>query len=333
MSLSNFKKEQIAHSVIKVLYSRFNSFPENVEGNRNAPFHEAFLNAFGKKLQDKVNSIPDLISLSSWMQGLNTALGESFFESVAHILCDGEKMSFKGKQIYQNQKSIINEIITDLKNANETPNVTREESLIERNKNGAMCPAIAFTADCFYETTDEVVAIELKSVRPNSGEMKGEKQKMLEGKALLKQLYPQKIVRYYMGFPFDPTANTNIGYDKSRFLDYLVEAKKFLALDDILIADGLWSFLAGEESGIMQEIIDIINKIATPEFMDIYQNIQSYTPDKAEEYRQIFNDWYLYTEVAIMDRVSYTKQNSRLFNQRIFNTNGDYNEKRARLLQ
>ena len=32
------------------------------------------------------------ISLSCWLQGFNTSLGQSFFESVAHILCDeGEK--------------------------------------------------------------------------------------------------------------------------------------------------------------------------------------------------------------------------------------------------
>lgn len=331
MALSNVKKELIAHAVIKVLYSRFNSFPEDAGSNRNAPFHEAFLRAFGRKLQDRVNSIPDLISLSSWMQGLNTALGESFFENVAHILCDGEKKPFKNMQIFQKQKTAINEIITDLKNTNEVPNVVREETLIEQNKTGEKCPAIAFIADCFYKTEEEVVAIELKSVRPNSGEMKGEKQKILEGKAVLKELYPGKQIRYFMGFPFDPTAE-GVSFDKRRFLDYLVEAKKFLALDDILIADELWSFLASEETGVMQEIIDIINQVATPQFMDIFNELQDDNLDPIRK-RQLLKNWYLFTEVDILDKVQRTKSNCRRYNQSIFKSDGSYNTNRKTLLE
>ena len=39
-----------------------------------------------------------------------------------------------------------------------------------------------FSADVFIEDTNTITAIELKSVKPNSGEMKGEKQKILEKK-------------------------------------------------------------------------------------------------------------------------------------------------------
>ena len=100
MALSNIKKEQIAHSVIKVLHSRFNLFPSEEGENRNAPFHIAFLQAFQHQLEGRVRDIPDFISLSSWMHGLNTSLGQSFFESVAHILCDGEKREFKSKRVF-----------------------------------------------------------------------------------------------------------------------------------------------------------------------------------------------------------------------------------------
>ena len=95
MALSNVKKEKIAHSIIKVLHSRFNLFPSEEGDNRNAPFHIAFLQAFQNKLTGRVKDIPDFISLSSWMHGLNTSLGQSFFFFFAHILCDGEKRDFK----------------------------------------------------------------------------------------------------------------------------------------------------------------------------------------------------------------------------------------------
>jgi hypothetical protein len=61
----------------------------------------------------------------------------------------------------------------------------------------------------FFEDNNSVTAIELKSVKPNSGEMRGEKQKILEGKAALFRKFPQKKIKFYIGFPFDPTADSS----------------------------------------------------------------------------------------------------------------------------
>lgn len=130
---SNEIKESIALHVINTLKKQFDKFPDDFSENRNAPFHVAFLNAFATKLDGKVESQGVLISLSSWMHGLNTSLGQSFFENVAKILCDGTKKKFKGKRIYAKQSNIINEIMTDLKNANHTPDLVRENNLLNIN--------------------------------------------------------------------------------------------------------------------------------------------------------------------------------------------------------
>lgn len=65
--------------------------------------------------------MPFFISLSSWLHGPNTTLGQSFFENVAHILCDGEKREYTSKKlgnllVHSTQKSNINTIITNLSN-------------------------------------------------------------------------------------------------------------------------------------------------------------------------------------------------------------------------
>src|SRR3990167_5243083 len=99
MSLSTDKIERISLEVIKVLFTRFESFPEDASSNRNAPFHRAFLNAFADKFQDKVSDIPFFISLSSWLHGLNTTLGQTFFENVAHILSNSEKREYTSKKL------------------------------------------------------------------------------------------------------------------------------------------------------------------------------------------------------------------------------------------
>lgn len=323
------KKELIAQTIIKILVSRFSSFPEDGNNNRNAPFHVAFLNAFSDKLNERVRDIPDYISLSSWLQGLNTSLGQSFFESVAHILCDGEKKDFKGKTIYSNQVNAISEIMIDLKNSTQQPSLERENEIIINNRNGNTQNASNFTVDCFYETDNDVVAIELKSVRPNSGEMRGEKQKILQAKAVLRELYPNKTIKYFFGFPFDPTSSTYSGYDKQRFIEYLVEAEKFIDKSEILIADELWSFLLGEQNGVMDELIHIINTIATPEFMEKYSTIQ----DKKQGYENILSDWFLTTERFIFDNRNRLQGNSfrKIANQCIFKTDGSYNDKRYEL--
>ncbi len=177
--MNDYKKQLIAFEIIKVLKMRFDSFPNKSTIARNAPFHKAFLAAFEEKLYSANTNPNALINLSSWMHGLNTTLGQSFFESVSHIVSDGAKKAFKGNKIYAEQSKIIYEIMADLKNSTYKPSLNREETLIYQGAHGDMIDAPDFTADCFYETEDKVVAIELKSVRPNSGEMRGEKQKIL----------------------------------------------------------------------------------------------------------------------------------------------------------
>lgn len=331
MALTNTQKEQIAQSVIKVLFTRFNSFPEEDGANRNAPFHVAFLRAFKSQLDGRVKDIPDFINLSSWMHGLNTTLGQTFFESVAHTLCTGDKQNFPGRKIYKNQMTAIADIMIDLKNGTQTPSVQREDDIIAANAYGELQDAPNFTADCLYKTDTDVVAIELKSVRPNSGEMRGEKQKILVGKAVLRSEYPDKNVKYIFGFPFDPTSKENTTYDKGRFLHYLVEAEKFVAHEDFMIADELWSFLASSD-GAMQEMLDIINRIATPSFMDIFNKIQDEHVNN-EEKRTLLEQWYQYTEMEIIDKVQRNASNCRLYNQPIFKIDGSYNDKRTKLLK
>ena len=229
------KTEKIAWEVIKTLAIRFKKFPKDASQNRNAPFHKAFLNAFADKLEGKVPDIPFFISLSSWLHGLNTTLGQSFFENVAHALSDSEKKDFISNnnfllQVTDSQKSTIADIITELKNGTREPSLDREDTLLFSTMGqGNITPANNFTADVFIEDDTNIIAIELKTVKPNSGEMRGEKQKILEAKATLFQIFPGKRIKYYMGFPFDPTSDTPLGFDKIRFMDSIIGGTKYFA--------------------------------------------------------------------------------------------------------
>ena len=60
--------------------------------------------------------------------------------------------------------------------------------------------ALEFTADVYLESADAVECIELKSVRPNKGEGRGEKEKILHGKAALKRLHSKKTISFLLVF-------------------------------------------------------------------------------------------------------------------------------------
>ncbi len=329
-------KEKISEIVIKILYRRFDNFPEDANKNRNAPFHKAFLNAFSNKLETFVKDIPYFISLTSWLHGLNTTLGQTFFESVAHILSNGSKKEYTSKRsgnllISQYQKQSISEIITDLSNGNEIPCLERENRILFNNDGIADVECAGFSADVFIEEDDEIIAIELKAVRPNSGEVKGEKQKILEGKAALSRLFPNKKINFFIGFPFDPTCDhcdCDTEYDKKRFISSIINMEKYFAEDEVLLSSGLWDYLSGEKN-TMEQILEIINTIATTKFMDIYDYINNNDNRNTDLYKKYLKNWNMNKELFITNNISMVEDymNSmfkRIYNQPIFK-NGEYN--------
>lgn len=338
------EKEKIAIEVIKTLFKRFETFPIDASNNRNAPFHEAFLNAFSDKLEGKVPNIPFFISLSSWLHGLNTTLGQSFFESVSHILSGGEKKEFTPNRrtllkVSQEQKNAIANIITDLKNRVLNPNLNRENKLIFLAATNANLDANSFTADVFIEEETKIIVVELKTVHPNAGEMRGEKQKILEAKAALFNRFCNKEIEYHIGFPFDPTSDTPAGSNKNRFLKSIIDGDKYFASDEVLLASELWNFLSGDRN-TMEHILDIINKIATKDFTEKFKYLDdnSNRKNNIKIYETILNDWFLFSEIELLNNDQKITKNlhketraGRIYNQSIFK-NGDYNFERYNFL-
>lgn len=349
--ITNLQKEKIAIQVIRTLYSQFNKFPEDVSGNRNAPFHEAFLNAFGDKLDKKVSSIPIFISLSSWMHGLNTSLGQSFFEIVGQILCNGTKKEFTSSkasllQLSPSQKLKIANIINGLSNDSFTPDSLKENEEIEELVED-LEDAAGFTADIFYEEDDQVVCIELKTVKPNKGVFKVEKQKILETKLALRREFPGKAIKFFIGFPFDPLSDEPTAFDKKRFMNYSVGFRKYFAESEFLLSAELWDYLSGTDL-TMETILEVINSIATVDFPSKFDFLQdkSNIIAKRDEYKELLLSWHLYREsnfVAMYDEVRGKIVGNRIairiVNQALFNVrrNGDdfkleFNENRTNFL-
>jgi len=343
MALTNKIKEKISIEVIKTLVTRFENFPEDASNNRNAPFHEAFLNAFSDKLEGKVSNIPFFISLSSWLHGLNTTLGQTFFENVAHHLSQGEKREYTSKRlgnllITQSQRDNIAQIIADLSTSTKLPNLEYENKKIFSDFDTPLINANDFSTDVFIEDANRISAIELKSVKPNSGEMKGEKLKILEGKAALFREFPNKRIEFYIGFPFDPTINPETesitSHNKTRFLGSIINMNKYFASNETLIADELWDLLS-QQNNTMEQILDIINSISTTEFLTKFQYVNNNKNRNCQKYLDLLNEWNLVSEVELEKNndIIYKKINrdrflTRVYNKHAFDAKGNYNHDR-----
>lgn len=339
MGITHAQKEKISIEVIKTLVTRFESFPEDASNNRNAPFHESFLRAFSDKLNGKVSDTPFFISLSSWLQGLNTTLGQTFFENIAHHLCSGEKREYTSKrlgnlQITQTQRDHISKIVADLSTSTLSPDLSKENNLILAEYDSNEIHAMDFSADVFIEDANAVIAIELKSVKPNSGEMKGEKQKILEGKAALYRRFPGKEIYFYIGFPFDPTVDPRsesvTSFNKTRFLGSIINMNKYFASNETLIANELWDFLSGEEN-TMDQILAIINTISTTSFLSKFQLLCNGENREKPEYAKQLAEWNLFSELELIansERLTKTigtdKKLKRIYNKNPFDGEGKY---------
>lgn len=338
--MDKLKKERIALEVIKTLKLRFDTFPEDASENRNAPFHEAFLEAFRVNIEKHVSNIPIFVSLASWMHGLNTTLGQSFFENVAHILCDGEKREFKNLLLGRQQQAVISDIIASLKNRVRMPDLQSENSEIFAASKINSVNAPNFSADVFFEEDDKVVLIELKTVKPNSDVFKEQKSKFLNAKAALRNKFPSKEILFYLGFPFDPLHDEKCGYDKARFFNYGIDFKKYFAPDEVLLADELWDFLS-EKNETMEKLLSIINTIAKPDFMQRFNFINNPTnilSDK-DQYLTILSEWFLEREIKVVDnynlvleKAKIQKSIQRVISQNIFDSKNIYKESRINTL-
>lgn len=261
MALSKEQKVKIEEVVKSILLSRLENFPDESTQIRNAPFHAAFLECFKERIKPLNVEIPYLVAIASWLHGLNTSLG-SGFENLAHILSGGFKRKFSGPYVLKVKKTQVENIetiIRDLKAGSLLPESAKEEKIIFNYTNVEdEVNALSFTADNYIENETGIEAVEMKSVRPNSGEAQGEKRKILYAKAAFKLANPAKEIKFFLGFPFDPTSEEPTKSDKKRFFNYLIEFKKFFAAEEVLLGDELWNRLSGT-TDTMEEILDIIN--------------------------------------------------------------------------
>ncbi len=338
-------KQEVAVQLINCLYQQMTYFP-------NFFFENLMLeDAYQKYLSDfsvcskSINiSIQKKITINTTFPFIVDEIGQSFFENTAHILCGGEKKEFTTRKnnnlkVEQTQRNNIATIITDLSNGNQKPSLVNENNAIFTIPTPSnLVEGTDFTADVFFQNDTEVVCVEIKTVKPNKGVFKVEKQKILEAKAALKLRYPQKEIKYFLAFPFDPLSDIPCDYDKKRFMDYSVGFTKFFDEAEILLSGELWDYLSGNQQ-TMQEILAIINNIATPNFIDelTFLTEPKNRIEHKKDYLQLLQKWFLFQEYDLINQDEQIKQKittknlANIYNQSCFK-DGEYKLQRVQEL-
>ena len=168
--------------------------------------------------------------------------------------------------------------------------------------------------------------------------MRGEKQKILEGKAALYRKFPNKKINFYIGFPFDPTVDPSkeaiTSFNKSRFLGSIINMNKYFDASESLVANELWDFLSGQYN-TMEQMLNIINSISTIKFLEYFQFVNDNDNRTNPRYISILNEWYLFSEVEFIEKeefisqkISGDKKLSSLYYKSPFDNNGNYNMER-----
>jgi len=168
--------------------------------------------------------------------------------------------------------------------------------------------------------------------------MRGAKQKILEGKAALYKKFPGKQIKFFIGFPFDPTVDPTVdsitNHDKNRFLGSIINMTKFFDPSECLVADELWNLLSGQTE-TMSAILEIINALSTPEFLTKLQFINDKDNRKKEKYRTILTEWILFSETELLDyeteiieKIEGKNSLIKLYNKNPFDSKGCYNLER-----
>lgn len=238
MSLSCEERTEIEKILIDALKHKFTHYsPES----KHMPFHTRLL---GK----------DRMALFSFIHSLNTNFGTSIFEPVSTFLGTrrfkfAEHQAIAGEYITKDAQECIQTVIDNLTSANVAPNSLEEIKMLRKVCiTGEIKKIKSIKVDLKLVSSDDVIyLIDLKSPKPNKGELIGFKRNFLEWMASILHTNPDAKVIAFLGIPYNPYyPKPYARWTLTGMLDLKHELK---------VGDEYWDFIGGD--GIYNELLDI----------------------------------------------------------------------------
>lgn len=243
MGLSADQRAQIAELLLAQIRRKLVTYSPETQ---HMPFHVRLLGR-------------DRMALFSFIQSVNTVLGTSVFEQVAAIIAAVHYKravhQYKGfsNKISQDAQAVIQRIMDDLRTARSKPDKPKEIAEILRvAQSGVLlkvrCPRI----DLFLEADDGTeYYFDIKTAKPNIGEIVGYKRTLLEWVAMRAAVNPTPKIYTGLAIPYNP-------YEPQPYNRWTFQGM-FDLPNEIKVAEEFWDFLGGENTyedllGVFEEV-------------------------------------------------------------------------------
>ena len=198
------------------------------------------------------------LALYSFIHSLNTNFGTTIFEPVALALA-GERFKIAESQVVAGSaisedahaeiQKIMREINADEKKSDKSAEIRRIREAATRGK---MLDVKPTRVDLMFESdAGERYMFDLKTAKPNKGNIKEFKRTLLEWVAVTLASNPQKEVHTYIAIPYNP-------YHPEPYGRWTVEGE-LDPVHDLKVAEGFWDFIGGE--GAYKDLLGCFERV------------------------------------------------------------------------
>jgi len=190
----------------------------------------------------------DRMALFSFIHSINTTLGTSVFEQVAALIAAPHfKRALNQYKEFNNTigteaQKLIQEIVDDLKAMAKKPNKSAETvAILKVAQSGKIKKVKRPRIDLFLESHEGTeYYFDLKTAKPNVGEIVGFKRQLLEWIAIRGAVNPKVKIQTRLAIPYNP-------YEPEPYQRWTFQGM-FDIQNEMLVADEFWNFLGGDNT-------------------------------------------------------------------------------------
>ena len=260
MALSKNQREEIKNLLIKKIENKLAKYGRETT---SMPF-------LTRLIQDN-----EKIAAYSFIHSISTTLGMSVYEDVSVIIAsESSEECFRnygvGGVISDSQKTVINNIVKDLRNKERDANINKEkeEILLASAKNGALQKS-GNIADFYMKRKGHEYFFEIKTVKPNIDIFEKSKTKLLEWVARRRT-----AVNVCLAFPYNPY--------------YPQPYKRFTEVgmmdppNDLLVGEEYWDFIGGTNT--FPELLKVFDEVGKEFKEKLNKKFKALAKEKLDSY-------------------------------------------------
>lgn len=210
----------------------------------------------------------DLVAAYSFIQSVATSLGMSVYEQIARMLllkrgileADVQLKYKLGGQISSGQRAVIAQIVSDLSDGALIGRTDQVNQVLHTRTTGKLYTPKPSIVDLFYKDSGQEFYVDIKTVKPNIGEFKEYKRKLLEWVARR-----NAAVNTLIAMPYNPYYPGT--YDRFTVKGLLAPG------EEMKVGEEFWNSLAGW--AIYDDLIQVVNEVGQSLHEEIIAKIRA----------------------------------------------------------